>query len=93
MDRDSFVKKAKAQLTDWNADLAGLRAQLELAEGETRTDIQAQIDQFLAERKVALALLDKIGKVNAATWTAMSAKVQKAWGALEARFVALRNTA
>lgn len=94
MDRDSFVKLAKAQLTEWNADLAELRARIELADdGTDRQEIQAQIDRFLAERRTAMALLDKIGSVNGATWTAMAAPVQKAWGALEARFKTLKAAA
>ena len=91
MDRDSFVKLARAQLSEWNADLAELRARLELADdGPIRTDIQEQIDRFLAERRAAMALLDKIANVNGATWTAMSGKVQKAWGMLEDRFKAVK---
>lgn len=93
MDRDTFVKLAKAQLTEWNADLAELRARIELSDdGPVRTDIQDQIDKFLAERQVAMALLDKIATVNGATWRAMSAKVQKAWGVLETRFKTLKAT-
>ena len=86
MDRDTFVAKARSQLTDWNADFAGLRAELELADGPNREDLQGRIDRFMAERKTADALLDKIGSVNDDTWAAMSTKVQAAWAALEKRF-------
>ncbi len=91
MDRDTFVAKARAQLTNWNADLAGLRAELELADGPNREKLQAQIDKFLAERKAADALLDKISTVNSATWAAMSGKVETAWQALEQKFNLVRN--
>ena len=90
MDKTTFVERAKLQLAEWNADLAGMRVELELADGPVRTDIQDKIDTFMSHRALAEATLDKINNLNAQVWAEKGSGIQTAWARLEQGFARAR---
>ena len=84
--REQYVAKLKAQLDQWNAEVAKWEAKSRSAQTDMRIEYERQLDAFRRQRDQAL---DQMHKVQAATgdaWTDLVRGADDAWAQLRAAF-------
>jgi uncharacterized coiled-coil DUF342 family protein len=80
--RDAFVKKMKAKLDEWNADIAKLEATAKQKEAEARGDVERRIEELKAKRKTVEDDLDQLSSSGEDAWEDLKAGIDSAADAL-----------
>ena len=80
MDRkDVYQAKLQAQLDEWKADIAKLRAKAEKAQAEARLKYMEEVDDLRAQQKKAEARLEALQNAHGEAWKDMKSGVEAAW--------------
>lgn len=80
MDRkDAYEDKLQAQLDDWKAQIASLRAKAEKASAEARLKFIDEVDDLRAHQKTAQAKLDALQQAQGEAWKDMKSGIETAW--------------
>ncbi len=66
--RDAFVKKTKAKLDEWNAEIAMLEAKARQKEADVEASYRRQIDSLKERRDKVAKNLDKISQAGGDAW-------------------------
>jgi uncharacterized coiled-coil DUF342 family protein len=80
--RDAFVKKMKAKLDEWNADIAELEAKAKQKEAEARGDVEKRIEELKAKRKTVEDDLDQLRSSGEDAWEDLKTGIDSAASAL-----------
>jgi uncharacterized coiled-coil DUF342 family protein len=80
--RDAFVKKMKAKLDEWNAEIAKLEAKARQHEADAQKEYYQQIDALKEKRRSTEADLAKMQTAGESAWEDLKAGVGNAAGAL-----------
>ena len=80
--RDVFVKKMKAKLDEWNAEIDKLEAQSRQSEADFQEDLQKRIEGLKEQRQAAREKLDKLQSAGGSAWQDLKAGVEEAASAL-----------
>ncbi len=80
--RDIFVKKMKAKLDEWNAEIDKLEAQSRQKGADVQADYQERIAELKSKRQDARQKLDKLQNAGESAWEDLKSGVELAAGAL-----------
>ncbi|WP_050527841.1 sll1863 family stress response protein [Pseudorhodobacter aquimaris] len=83
MDRkDAFQEKMQAQLDEWTAEIAKLRAQAEQAQADAKLKYLEEIDTLRAHQLKAEIKLKEIQDAQGEAWKDMQTGAEAAWDAM-----------
>jgi hypothetical protein len=77
--KEQYVAKMEAQLNEWSAKLAAMKAKLEAAELEGRAEFHKQLDASQRQHEIARRHLDELKQSSEEAWEALKAGVEVAW--------------
>ena len=80
--RDAYVRKVKAKLDEWNAEIDKLEAKARQKEAEIKTDYQERIDVLETKREEANDKLAALQSAGDAAWQDLKSGVELAASAL-----------
>lgn len=80
--RDAYIKKMKAKLDGWNADIAKIEAKAESAEADMEIKYNQKIDELKQQREKATAQLDELQNSGDEAWEDIKAGLDNAWESL-----------
>jgi len=80
--RDIFVKKMKAKLDEWNAEIDKLEAQSRQKGADVQADYRERIAELKSQRQEARQKLDKLQDAGESAWEDLKSGVELAAGAL-----------
>lgn len=66
--RDAFVKKTKAKLDEWNAEISMLEAKARQKEADIQASYRRQIDSLKTRREKVAKDLEKINHAGGDAW-------------------------
>jgi hypothetical protein len=78
--------KLEAQLRQWGARLDNLRAKVEAAGAEVKSDYRRGVEDVQAKYKVAQSKLDESKAAGSAKWGILKAGLEAAWSDLATAF-------
>lgn len=81
--RELYRQKYEAQLAEWSAKVAGLKARGEKLTAQARIDLQPRIDAAHTHMEAAQTRLHEMADATDETWEGVRAKAEKAWGELK----------
>lgn len=81
-DRDAYVKKMKAKLDEWNADIAKLEAKADGAEADAKIKYNKHIDELQKQRKEAAAKLEELKNSGDDAWEDIKTGLESSWNSL-----------
>jgi phage tail tape-measure protein len=76
--RDAYVKKIKAKLDEWNAEIAKLEAQARKQEADTQLKLEEQIESLKKKRQSTEDDLDKLRQAGSNAWEDLKTGVENA---------------
>jgi len=89
--RDAFVKKIKARIDEWNAEIDRLKARAEQAEADARIEYHDEIQELKNYRNDARKKLDKLQHAGEGAWEDLRAGVEMAFDAMNQAVNSARN--
>lgn len=82
-DRDLYIKKMKAKLDEWNADIAKLEAKADGAEADMKIKYNEKITVLKGQREEAAAKLMELRNASEDAWEEIKAGLENAWDSLD----------
>jgi len=80
--RDAHVAKLKAQLDEWNAEIAGFEAKARQAGAEARLEYQRHLSELRRRYDEANAKLKELQEESEGAWEKLKEGVESSWDAL-----------
>jgi len=80
--RDAFVKKTKAKLDEWNAEIAKLEAKARQHEADAQVKFEERIETLKKKRESAEEEFDKLQQAGESAWEDLKAEVENAASSL-----------
>ena len=80
--RDAYIKKMKAKLDEWNADIAKIEAKAESAEADMKIKYHQKIDELKQQREEATTKLDELQNSGDEAWEDIKAGLESTWDSL-----------
>lgn len=80
--RDDYVKKLKAKLDEWNAEISVLEARADQVKAEARVQYQKQLEETKKQRDELKQKLDQVGQAGGEAWQELKSGLDLAWDAL-----------
>lgn len=77
--RDEFVAKLKAQLDQWNAEIARWEKKGKDAQAQWQAESAKQLDALRSRREEALQRLKLLQNASTEAWTEMVRGAEQAW--------------
>ena len=77
--RDAYIKKMKAKLDEWNADIAIIEAKAESAGADMKIKYHQKIDELKQQRQEATTKLVELQNSSDEAWGDIKAGLEKAW--------------
>jgi len=87
MNRDEYVQKLKAQIDQWNAQMA----QWEKASEEVKNKYLQQLDEARVRRDEAISEMKRLQGASADAWTQMMQGAETAFAAMQGAFEKARK--
>ncbi len=91
--KEAYQEKLEAQIREWTAKLAELKAKADQAGAGAKVHLHQQIDQFRARNEAAQQKLDEIKAASAESWETLKAgseraldEMKKTWQSLKSKF-------
>jgi chromosome segregation ATPase len=84
--RELYQKKKKAQLDEWKAELAKLKARASGRSADAQLDLNKQIKVLEGKVKEGKAKLAEIKDASEDAWESLKDGVESAWGSLKSSF-------
>lgn len=83
---DQYVEKAKAQLDQWNAEIAKMEAKVREVEADSKIEYEKYLGELRTKRDDAQQKLHDLGQAGDDAWDDMKDGFEKAWDALSSSF-------
>ena len=80
--REAYVKKMKAKLDEWDADIAKIEAKAEYAEANMKIKYNEKIDELKQQRKEATSKLHELQSAGDEAWEDIKTGLDSAWDSL-----------
>lgn len=80
--REAYVKKMKAKLDEWNAEIAKLEAKSRQVEADAKTAYEQQIESIKEKRQATRENLDTMRQAGENAWKDLKAGVENAAASL-----------
>ena len=84
--RDEYVAKLKAQLDQWNAEIAKWEAKARAAQAEMRLDAEKQLDAYRRQRDEAVEHMRKMQAASGEAWRDLMHGAEDAWAKVREAF-------
>ncbi len=84
--RDAYVEKLKAQLDQWNAQIAEWEARGKKAQADTHLEHEKQLAAYRQQRDQALEQLKKVQGASAEAWQELARGADEAWDRMKDAF-------
>ncbi|SEO67802.1 hypothetical protein [Aquisalimonas asiatica] len=84
--RDEYVEKFKAQLDQWNAELAKLEAKANEAQADARLRYESEIEELRQRREEARERMKELEQAGEEAWDDFRKNAEKAWKDLDEGF-------
>lgn len=84
--RDEYTEKLKAQLDQWNAEVARWEAKSKSAQAEARLEYERQIEAFRHQRDQALEQMHKVQAASGDAWLDLVRGADDAWAKMREAF-------
>lgn len=78
-----FTAKAKAQLDEWDAQIAQAEGRMKQIQTEGKAELQEQIDEMRAARSQAQERIDALQAASDEAWNDLQSGSLDAWRAIE----------
>ncbi|MEO5929369.1 MAG: coiled coil domain-containing protein [Candidatus Kapaibacterium sp.] len=89
--KDAYKDKMNAQLDEWDADVAKMRAKADKSEADAKIDHYKEINGWEAHRDNARAKLKDLDNAAEDTWEDVKNGVENAWNDVRHGFTKLTN--
>ena len=77
--RDEYVAKMKAQLDQWNADIATWEAKAQDAQAEARAEYEKRLEALRQHREQAMYQMKLLQSAAGEAWLEMMRGTEEAW--------------
>ena len=84
--REQYIEKLKAQLDEWNAEVAKWEAKSRRAQADMRLEYEKQLDAFRRQRDHALEQMHKVQAATGDAWTDLVRGADDAWTKMREAF-------
>jgi len=84
--RKAYEEKLDAQLKEWNAQIALLKAKAANAEADVKIDYYKTIDAFEHKEKEAKTKLQELKTAGDEAWEAVKAGMEKTWAEVKTAY-------
>jgi hypothetical protein len=91
--KDAYQEKIEAQIKEWSAKLAEMKAKADKAGGDAKIHLYQQIDAMKARKEAAEEKLGELKQASAESWETLKEgmektldEVKKTWEAMKAKF-------
>ena len=78
-ERDAYVKKLKAMLEEWNAEIDKLDAKARKADAEAKIRYEEQVSQLRQKRKELQNMVTQMGEASDDAWEDLKEGLENAW--------------
>ena len=85
-EKQAYLRKLRAQLTEWNAELDMLKADTQEANSEANVEYERKIEELHQKSGEALKTLTKIQKASDDTWEEFIEGAEKTWNSFREAF-------
>jgi len=89
--RDEYVAKLKAQLDQWNTQMAAWEAKAQAAQSEAKRGYETQLERLRAHREQAANEMKRVQDASAEAWQDLSRGADHAWQAMREAFDRARS--
>lgn len=90
--RDAYVRKMKAKLDQWSADIDMLKAKISQASAEKQVEYQMRMEKLREKRKELEQKLAEMEKAGESAWENLKQGVEVSWEALKEGFAAAKSS-
>lgn len=80
--KDAYRQKLEAQLKEWDAHMASLRAKSAQMSADARIQFENELEKLKHRREAAYARLDELGKRGEDAWEDTKDVTEKVWAEL-----------
>ena len=84
--RDEYLEKLKAQLDQWNAEVAKWEAKAREAQADMRIEYEKQLEAFRSQRDRALEQMRRIQAASGEAWLDLVRGADDAWAKMREAF-------
>lgn len=81
--KDAYAQKLQAQLDQWNAEIAKLKAKADSTQADAKIEYYEEIDRLRKEQLEAQEKLNELRQAGETAWEDLKAGVENAWDSLE----------
>ncbi len=85
-ERDSYVRKAKEQIEEWNAEIGRLQAEMRADHADANLVRQQQLDEMRQHRGEAEDALARMEAADWDDWESAKWEFERAWAEVDAGF-------
>ena len=89
--REEYVQKLKAQLDQWNAEVAKWEEKTRAAQTDMKAEYEKQLESFRSRRDEAMYQLHQVQVATTEAWMDMVKGADAAWRAMGEAFVRARS--
>jgi len=89
--RDEYVEKLKAQLDQWNAEVAKYEAKARETQAGMRIEMDKQLETFRHQRDHALEQLRQVQSASGDAWVDLMRGADDAWAKMREAFERARS--
>jgi hypothetical protein len=89
--RDEYVEKLKAQLDEWNAEVAKWESRAASAQAELQAEAGKRLEELRGRRDEALYQMRLLQNASADAWTDLMRGTEQAWKSLHEAFDRARS--
>ena len=89
--REEYVQKMKAQLDQWNAEVAKWEEKTRAAQAEMKAGYEKQLEAYRSRRDEAMYQLHQVQVASSEAWMDMMKGADAAWKAMGEAFVNARS--
>jgi len=89
--QDEYVAKLKAQLDQWNAEVARWEAQTQKVQAGARAEYERQLKEFRRQRDQAMERMRQVQTATSDAWVDLTRGADQAWSNLRETFEKARS--
>jgi uncharacterized coiled-coil DUF342 family protein len=80
--KEAYQQKLEAQLDEWNAEIAKLKAKADKAEAEIRIAYNQQIEDLRTKEDAMRQKLNELKNSSESAWQDLKSGIDRAWSSL-----------
>jgi chromosome segregation ATPase len=89
--RDEYVERLKAQLDEWNAEVAKWEAKAKGTQADVRIEYEKQLEAFRRQRDQAMEQMRQVQAAAADAWLDLARGADDAWAKAREAFEKARS--